>query len=72
MSRDQGKALIEATKRAAAASLAGGIIAASGRPHSVAEASEVVVDAYHRLFPDPNDAGYQEWLAKDRAAKVRS
>ena len=51
MTVKQGAKLIEVTQRSAAAALAGGMIAASGRPHSVEEAKAVFVEAYNTLFP---------------------
>jgi hypothetical protein len=52
-----------ASRSAAAAALAGGIIAASGRPHSIAEAIELYQNVHFALFPEPNRASYREWLA---------
>ncbi len=72
MTYKQGTALIDATRRAAAAFLVGGIIAASGRPHSMAEAREMVVDAYHTLFPDAQSADYLDCQRKGRTEKVRT
>ena len=61
-----GVLLLHATRQAAAASLAAGIIAASGRPHSLVEAGEIYLDAYHLLFRNADDPLYRQWLAKDR------
>jgi hypothetical protein len=43
--------LLNAVRRSAAASLAGGIIAASGRPHSAQEAIAVFRDVQKIMFP---------------------
>jgi len=43
--------LLNAIRRSTAASLAGGIIAASGRPHSTKEAMAVLKDVHSVMFP---------------------
>jgi hypothetical protein len=60
---------LAATRSAAAASLAGGIIAASGRPHSLKEAMEVWHGCYCALFPHPGNGRYEMW-AKDKEANL--
>lgn len=50
-----------ATKRAAAASIASGMIAASGRPHSIEEATDLALGVFHRMFPDPSQGSYLAW-----------
>jgi hypothetical protein len=57
--------LINATQRAAAASLAGGIIAASGRPHSLKEALEVLSDVHNAMFSAPGNGHYERWKADE-------
>ena len=57
--------LISATQRAAAASLAGGIIAASGRPHTLKEALEVLSDVHNALFPVPGNGHYERWKSDE-------
>jgi hypothetical protein len=56
-----GSQELEATRRAAAAALAGGIISASGRPYSMDEAMGVFHDAYFSLFPDETNGLYAIW-----------
>lgn len=56
--------LLAATQHAAAAALAGGIIAASGRPHSVREALELQRSVFYALFPHGGHGRYEQW-AKD-------
>jgi len=58
--------LLTATKTSAAASLAAGMIAASGRPHSVQEALELVHSIKFALYPTPNNDAYKQW-AKEKA-----
>ncbi|MBN9219238.1 MAG: hypothetical protein J0I79_14900 [Mesorhizobium sp.] len=50
-----------ATQAAAAASLAGGIIAASGRPWTMEEAISVYHDAFFSMFPQPGHGRYDMW-----------
>lgn len=50
-----------ATKRAAAASIASGMIAASGRPHSIEEATELALSVFHAMFPDPSQGRFKAW-----------
>jgi len=52
-----------ATRNAAAASLAGGIIAASGRPHSIDEAMVVLENVMNTMFPHPKAPKYIKWAA---------
>lgn len=51
----------ELTKSSVAASLAGGIIAASGKPHSVEEALSVFNDVYWTMYPQPNNGRFVTW-----------
>ena len=53
--------LIETTRMAAAASMAGGMIAATQRPHSIQEAQELVYSCYFALFPAPGRGRYDSW-----------
>jgi hypothetical protein len=53
--------LIESNKKAAAASLAGGIIASSGKRYSMEEAIKVFNDAYFSLFPSVGHGRYDMW-----------
>ena len=63
--------MLRATREAAAAALAGGMIAATGRPHSLEEALAVHTAAYHALFPNEGSARYERWKAEeDRLTKV--
>ena len=66
--------VLHSTNRAAAASLAGGIIAASGRPYSVGEAMELLQTVSFTMNPAPNYGNYQAWAAEKDAhlAKVWS
>ena len=52
---------VQATKLNAAATLAAALIAASGRPHSVDEALQLVRDFQWSLWPSPNNGAYQNW-----------
>jgi hypothetical protein len=61
MTTEQARELIEETKKVAAASLAAGIIAASGRPHSVEEAVFLVTDCLFGLNPLPGNSCYTLW-----------
>ena len=54
-----------------AASLAGGMIAASGRPHTPQEALNLFRTLHNALYPSPNNSHYKEW-AKDRDAHMRT
>lgn len=64
--RSQSDDLIRATREAAAASLAGGIIAASGRPHSPEQAKAVFNDVFWTLFPSPSNGDFNLWQAAKR------
>jgi hypothetical protein len=62
---------LHATRNAAAASLAGGMIAATGRPHSLEEALAVYNAAYFAMFPSEGNGRYEAWKAEeDRLTKV--
>jgi len=53
--------LTEATRWQSATILASAIITASGRPHSVQQALDIVQDIHFALFPVRNLAAYNEW-----------
>jgi hypothetical protein len=55
---------LHAMRAAAAASLAGGLIAATGRPHTLRQALHVYQDVYWALWPEHGHARYEAW-AKD-------
>jgi hypothetical protein len=52
-----------------AATLASAIIAASGRPHSIAQALEIVRDIEYALHPLPASGDYEAW-AKTKDARL--
>lgn len=64
--------LIEATKAQVAATLASGIIAASGKPHSIQQAMDIVRDIQFALYPAHGSGAYMAWEANrdDRLNKV--
>jgi hypothetical protein len=62
--------LLAATRQAACASLAGGMIAASGRPWSLKEAMELMNHVHFTIFPSPAHGSYQSWQ-KDADRLVR-
>ena len=53
--------MLEATKTAAAATIAAAEISASARPHSVAEAVSLVRDVHWSMWPSPSQGAYKEW-----------
>jgi hypothetical protein len=57
--------VLRASNRAAQASLAGAIIAASGRPHSINEALAVLRSVSFAMSPAPDNPAYEAW-AKDK------
>jgi hypothetical protein len=59
-----------ALQQNAAATLAAAIIAASGRPHSVQEALDLLQDVSFSLFPKPQHAIYQKWKEADKLSEV--
>jgi hypothetical protein len=66
--------IIAAVRSSAAASLAGGIIAASGRPWSVGQAMGLLTDVSFVMHPVPGDGHYEAWKAKkdERMTTVHS
>jgi hypothetical protein len=74
MSDSNNHELLAAMRSAAAASLAGGIIAASGRPWSIEEALILARDVDFAIYPDPGHAEYEEWKkrAEDRLNFVQT
>ncbi|MGZ8362802.1 MAG: hypothetical protein ACXWVO_02990 [Caulobacteraceae bacterium] len=59
-------------QRLTASNIAGAIIAASGRPHSIDEAMSVLQDVNWALNPDPNNPKYAPWKALNRTQKVHT
>ena len=57
----EGPRTTAAVREAAAASLAGGLIAAAGRPFSYVEAMEVNRNCFFLLWPNPGDGSYDSW-----------
>lgn len=55
--------IIAAVRSSAAASLAGGIIAASCRGWSVSEAMNLLTDVNFAMHPTPGDGHYEAWKA---------
>ncbi len=49
------------SRHVVAASLAGGIIASSGLPHTVPQALEVFADVFWTLYPDRGSEHYDAW-----------
>jgi hypothetical protein len=66
--------IIASVRSSAAASLAGGIIAASGRPWSLSPAMGLLTDVNFAMHPVPGDGHYEAWKAKkdERLNKVHS
>jgi hypothetical protein len=66
--------IINATHKNAAAALAGGIIAASGRPWAVSEAMILLTDVNFAMHPIPGDGHYEAWKTSrdQRLNKVQS
>jgi hypothetical protein len=62
--------LIDATRMAAAASLANAIILSAHRPHSIEDATKVLEDVHHSLWSDPANPGYQAWQEQSDPKKV--
>ena len=61
--------MLEATKHQAVASLAAGIIAASGRPWSIQQALDLKTDIYFAMYPSPNSGAFTAW-AKTREERL--
>jgi hypothetical protein len=53
--------MLEVTKTAAAATIAAALISATGRPHSVGEAVQLLHDVQWSLWPSPSHGAYKEW-----------
>ena len=62
--------LVHASQYQTASALAAGIIAASGRAHSIEEALAVAESVHFAMHPNPGFGRYQEW-AKTRDATVK-
>lgn len=52
------------------ATLAAALIAASGRPHSVQEAIDLMRDLQFSMHPSPGSGAYQEWQ-RTSAARLK-
>ena len=61
MSQPSDLELLAAMRSAAAASLAGGIIAASGRAWSIEQALFLARDVQFAVYPHPGDEAYEAW-----------
>jgi hypothetical protein len=61
--------LILATRQSAAAQIAGAMIIASGRQHSLDEATRVYTDVLFTLFPQQGQDRYEEWLRDSQGRK---
>jgi hypothetical protein len=55
---------VDAVLKHTVATLGAALIAASGRPHSVNEAVELMHDFEFRLNPVPGNGRYEEWKKK--------
>ena len=66
--------IINATHRSAAAAIAGGIIAASGRPWAISEAMSLLTDINFVMYPASGEGHYEAWKTskEERLNKVRS
>ena len=66
--------LMEVTRQQTAAAVASAVITASGRPHSINEALEVLRDVLFAMYPAPESQAYQQWAkTKDeRLQKIHS
>jgi hypothetical protein len=65
----QMQRLINASQKAAAATIVAALITASGRPHSVDLALELLRDVEFSLYPQPNLGAYQTWLQNKQTDK---
>ena len=54
---------LEMMRLQVAATLASGMIAASGRSHTAQEAVDLLTDVQYTLYPRPKNTKYKEWLA---------
>jgi len=74
MSKPSYLDLLAAVRSSVAASLAGGIMAASGRPWSIEQALVLARDVEFAIYPNPGDAGYEDWkkLSDDRLSFVQT
>ena len=59
--------LLEASKMAVAASLAGGIIAASGRGWTIHEAQELAFNIRYNMYPVPGNGQYEQFAVQQQA-----
>lgn len=74
MSKSLDQDLLAAMRSSVAASLAGGIMAASGRPWSIEQALVLARDVEYAVYPDPGNVQYEEWkmLSDDRLSFVQT
>jgi hypothetical protein len=65
--------VVSAIRQSTVATLTAALIAASGRPHSIKELTEIQQDLWNTMYPDPSLGQYGEWFkTKDaRLAKMR-
>jgi hypothetical protein len=55
---------ILAARQSVAAQLASAMIISSGRPHNLAEATQIYTDVLYTLFPQQGQEKYEEWSHK--------
>ncbi|MGN6148999.1 MAG: hypothetical protein ACTHPD_10705 [Rhizomicrobium sp.] len=74
MTKSLDQDLLAAVRSSVAASLAGGIMAASGRPWSIEQALVLARDVEYAVYPDPGSTQYEEWkkLIDDRLSFVQT
>ncbi|WP_025036101.1 hypothetical protein [Bradyrhizobium sp. DOA9] len=53
--------IVQATRQQTAAILAAAMITASGRAWSIEQATNLVRDIEHTMFPQPSYGSYQAW-----------
>jgi hypothetical protein len=74
MTKSLDQDLLAAMRSSVAASLAGGIMAASRRPWSIEQALILARDVEYAVYPAPGSAPYEEWkkLIDDRLNFVQT
>jgi hypothetical protein len=60
--------LLRALRLVSSSNLTAAIVAASGRPYSVAEVLQLNRDVHFGLFPSPGHPGYEEWTRTKQSA----
>jgi hypothetical protein len=60
--------LLRALRLVSSTNLTAAIVAASGRPYSVAEVLQLNRDVHFGLFPSPGHPGYEEWTRNKQSA----